>query len=128
MSENFFFWLGFSILLVHEMDAVRLKEWRILPVLAQLDDQRGFALFTLAHIPICTLLLMGLSSEIVADGKGTLMLGLDWFMIVHAGLHFLLRNLPRNEFKTVFSWLLIGGAAGAGGIDALLYYVTTVHS
>ena len=52
MSENFFFWTGFSTLLVHEMDAVRLKEWRILPLLSRLDDRRGFAVFTLVHVPI----------------------------------------------------------------------------
>lgn len=123
MSENLFFWLGFSTLLVHEMDAVRLKEWRIFPLLSRLDDQRGFAVFTLLHIPIYILLLVTLSSEIAAGEKGNLMLGLDWFMVIHVGLHFLLRNRPRNEFKSAFSWLLIVGAGIAGGIDALLYYV-----
>lgn len=115
-------------MLVHEMDAVRLKEWRILPLLSRLNDQRGFAVFTLAHIPIYVLLLVGLSSEIAAGGKGNLMLGLDWFMVIHVGLHVLLRNLPRNEFKTVFSWLIIVGAGLAGGIDALLYYVAVPRS
>lgn len=125
MSENFFFWVGFSILLVHEMDAVRLKEWRILPLLSRLDDQRGFAVFTLAHIPIYILLLVTLSAEIGAGGKSSLMLGLDWFMVIHVALHWLLRNLPRNEFKSVFSWLIIAGAGLGGGIDALLYYVAS---
>ena len=124
MSENFFFWTGFATLLVHEMDAVRLKEWRILPLLSRLDDRRGFAVFTLVHIPIYILLFVGLSSEIAAGGKGNLMLGLDWFMVIHAGLHFLLRNRPRNEFKTVFSWLIIAGAGLAGGIDAIICYVS----
>lgn len=123
MSGNLFFWIGFSALLVHEMDAVRLREWRILPVLSRLNDQRGFAVFTLAHIPLYVLLFLGLSSEIAAGGKGNLMLGLDWFMVIHVGLHFLLRNLPRNEFKTVFSWLIIAGTGLAGGIDAIIYYV-----
>lgn len=122
MSENVFFWIGFSTLLVHEMDAVRLREWRILPLFSRLDDQRGFAVFTLAHIPLYILLFAGLSPEIAVGGKSTLMLGLDWFMVVHVGLHYLLRNLPRNEFNTTFSWLIIAGAGLAGGIDALLYY------
>ncbi|GAB3640395.1 DUF6713 family protein [Spirosoma arcticum] len=123
MSENLFFWIGFSTLLVHEMDAVRLSEWRILPLLSRLNDQRGFAVFTLVHIPIYVLLLVGLSSEIAAGEKGSLMLVLDWFMVIHVGLHVLLRNLPRNEFKTVFSWLIIAGAGLAGAVDAVLYYV-----
>ena len=44
-------------------------------------------------------------------------------MVIHAELHFLLRNRPRNEFKTVFSWLIIAGAGLAEGIDAIIYYV-----
>jgi hypothetical protein len=35
------FVLGFSFLLVHEMDAIRLREWRILPVPSRLDDSVG---------------------------------------------------------------------------------------
>ena len=122
MGENFFFWIGLSTLLVHEMDAIRLNEWRILPFLSYLDDQRGFIVFTLAHIPLYAFLLTGLSSGVASGGKSTLMLSLDWFMIVHVGLHFLLRNLPRNEFKSVFSWVIIIGAGVAGGIDLILFY------
>lgn len=126
MNENLFFWIGFSTLLVHEMDAVRLKEWRILPVLSQLDDRFGFAVFMLAHIPLYVLLLVSLSSEITTGDKNNLMLGLDWFMIIHLGLHVLLRNRPHNEFKTVFSWLIITGAAVSGAMDAVIYYVPRV--
>lgn len=105
------------------MDAVRLKEWRILPFLSRFDDQLGFAVFTLAHIPLYVLLLVGLSDNITAGAKSGLMLGLDWFMMIHVGLHYLLRNLPRNEFKTIFSWLIITGAGVAAGVDLLLYYL-----
>lgn len=126
MSGNLFFWIGFSTLLVHEMDAVRLKEWRILPLVSRLDDRHGFAVFTLAHIPLYILLLVGLSSEINAGGKGKLMLGLDCFMVIHLSLHMLLRNRPHNEFKTVFSWLIIVGAAISGAIDAAIHYASTL--
>ncbi len=122
MGENFFFWIGFSTLLVHEMDAVRLNEWRILPFLSRLDDRRGFVVFTLAHIPLYAFLFIGLSSGIASGGKSTLILWLDWFMVIHVGLHFLLRNLPLNEFKSVFSWVIIMGAGAAGGIDIILFY------
>lgn len=69
MSENFFFWTGFSTLLVHEMDAVQLKEWRILPLLSRLDDRRGFAVFTLVHIPIYILLLWASHQKLPLAGK-----------------------------------------------------------
>lgn len=31
MTENIFFYLGLSLLTMHEMDAIRCKEWRIFP-------------------------------------------------------------------------------------------------
>jgi hypothetical protein len=37
MSHPFFF-VGFALLLVHEMDAVRLGEWKIFPLLRSLRD------------------------------------------------------------------------------------------
>ena len=40
MSHAFFF-LGFALLLVHEMDAVRLGEWRIFPSSEASGTRRG---------------------------------------------------------------------------------------
>lgn len=117
MTNSFFFWLGLSALMVHEMDAVQRKEWRILPFLSRLDDQRGFVVFTLAHIPLYAAILMGLAAE---GSAGPLRLALDVFMVIHVGLHYLLRHAPRNEFNNRFSWSIIIGAGVAGGIDALL--------
>ncbi|WP_410528128.1 DUF6713 family protein [Sphingobacterium sp. IITKGP-BTPF85] len=37
---------------MHEMDAVRCKEWRIFPGLALLKESWGYAVFMLAHIPL----------------------------------------------------------------------------
>lgn len=119
MNTTFFFWLSFSLLLVHEMDAVRLHEWRILPLFSRLDDRMGCVTFTLAHIPLYTLLLWQLTSS--ASPQTNLMLGLDSFAIVHIGLHWLLRNHLLNEFKTLSSWGIIIGAGVAGLVDLLLY-------
>ena len=49
MSHPFFF-LGFALLLVHEMDAVRLGEWRIFPLLRSLRDEAGYAAFAALHV------------------------------------------------------------------------------
>ena len=64
MSHPFFF-LGFTVLLVHEMDAVRLGEWRIFPLLRSLRDETAYAAFTALHVPIYALLLAD-SSEVAA--------------------------------------------------------------
>ena len=61
MATYMFFWIAFSFLLTHEMDAVRRHEWNIFPLLARLtDDERGYTLFTAMHIALYILLLWGL--------------------------------------------------------------------
>ncbi len=73
--------------------------------------------FTILHVPLYVLLLWFLWRS---DGSNrNLMVGLDVFFIVHTFLHILLRNLPRNQFKTLFSWIHIAGAGIAGVIDLL---------
>lgn len=114
----FFFFLGLTLILIHEMDAIRCKEWRIFPLLDRLDDKRGFLVFTWAHVPLYLLLFWGLFG---AEGLNRgVMRGLDIFFIVHTGLHVLFLRHPRNEFKSFTSWAFILGAGIAGLIDYLV--------
>jgi len=52
MSGHFFFYLALILLLIHEIDAVRCKEWRIFPVLSLLDEKMIFQVFMLTHVPL----------------------------------------------------------------------------
>ena len=113
-----FFLVGFSFLLAHEMDAVRLKEWRLLPILSGLGDDAGYRAFTSLHIPLYALLLWGLfGGGMVQYG---LVVALDAFFVVHLALHVLLRDRPDNQFSSPFSWGLFVGAGLCGAIDLLL--------
>lgn len=112
MPYNTFFWLGLTFILMHEMDAVRCREWRIFPGLSQLNDKWGFIVFMFAHIPLFFLLFYGLNQ---ADNNG-LKLGLNIFFIIHMVVHLLFLKNKRNEFKDLISWALIAGAAVCGAI------------
>lgn len=116
MTEHVFFLVGLAFLLAHEMDAVRLHEWRLLPVLSRLDDRVGFLVFTGLHVPLY-LLLFFLAFNADAGTIRVMIVTLDAFFVVHVGLHLLLRNHPRNEFRSLFSWSLIVTAGIAGAID-----------
>lgn len=114
---HFFFLLGFCFLLVHEMDAIRCGEWGILPVTSRMGEEAGYVAFAALHVPIYALLFWGLSG-----GENlALIAALDAFFVVHAILHVLLRNLPKNHFQSVFSWVLILGAAAFGALDLLAF-------
>jgi len=105
MAEHYFFYIGLAFILVHEMDAVRLQEWRMFPILSGLKDQTGYLIFTSMHLPLYVLLFWGLwgSNSSVTN----LILGLDIFFIIHIGLHLLLIKHKENQFKNFFSWNLI---------------------
>lgn len=116
MTGHLFFYLGLSFILIHEMDAVRCREWRIFPGLSLLKEETGFVAFMLAHIPLYFLLFRGLTGT---GNPEEVIRGLDWFFIVHLGLHLLFLMHPRNEFRDTLSWVIISGAAIAGFADLL---------
>lgn len=114
MMSHFFFVLGFCFLLTHEMDAIRVREWKIFPILNRMRDEAGYLAFTALHVPLYALLFWGL----VGDGANRgLIAVLDVFFIVHVLLHLVLYNHPENRFRSVFSYVLIFGAGVFGAID-----------
>lgn len=120
MHPYLFFFVAFSLLLTHEMDAVRRYEWQIFPGLARIsDDSFGYTLFTALHVPLYVLILLGL---IGGDGaiSRAMVIGLDLFCMLHVVLHILFRTHPRYQFHGWFSRMLIWGAGVAGGVDLLL--------
>ena len=118
MADHPFFLLGFCFLLAHEMDAVRLREWKMLPVLSGMVEEAGYRAFVLLHVPLYALLLWGLLAG--GDASLGLMVVLDVFFVLHLLLHVFLRNLPENRFGSALSWALILGAGVSGAIDLLL--------
>lgn len=111
---NTFFFAGLSFILAHEMDAIRCQEWKIFPLLSRLDEKTGYFVFTAIHVPLYFLLLSALFR-----GNG-LNAGLDIFFVVHVFLHVIFLKHPKNQFTSVFSWIMILGAGIAGLMDTIL--------
>ena len=106
MDNHIFFYLALSFIMIHEMDAIRCKEWRIFPGLSLLDDNWGFRIFTWAHIPLFFYIFEGLYGH--GNNEG-LIFGLDIFFMVHVGLHLLFLKHRKNECKDWISWTIISG-------------------
>jgi hypothetical protein len=117
MSHPFFF-LGFALLLVHEMDAIRLGEWRIFPPApksAGRDGVRG------VYGPARSDLRAPAGGLFGGGGASSaLIVGMDVFFVVHVAFHVLFRNHLENRFGTAFSWGLIAGAGACGLVDLVL--------
>ena len=104
--EVFVFILLVSLLLIHEMDAIRLKEWRMFVVLKNLHDETAYRIFSLAHLPLYVVAFFILASG-GALAKIILYCVIDAFLIVHAIIHFGFRKNPNNGFISVFSKVII---------------------
>ncbi|MGC5700825.1 hypothetical protein J4P02_11565 [Pseudomonas sp. NFXW11] len=103
----------------HELDAVVQAEWRLLYGLRALDPALGRDLFIALHVPLCALLLWLCSHprDAVRHSSQRLLAG---FAVVHAGLHFNLRQQPLYLFDSLLSQTLIFACAAAGLLFLLL--------
>lgn len=107
-----FFSLALSFILLHEMDAIRCREWKIFPGLSLLPDRIGMILFIFAHIPLFYWVLSATLS-----GNDTFRFGFNIFLIIHFFLHILFLKHSKNEFKDWISWSIISGAGFFALID-----------
>lgn len=118
MSAELFFFIGLSFILTHELDAIKRHEWRIFPFTSFLNDQWGYWVFTGLHVPLfLTLFWFLFSGTGINEG---LMQGLNIFFVIHFFLHLFFLRHPKNEFTTLFSWLIIIGAALSGGVSLMI--------
>jgi hypothetical protein len=118
METTFFFLTAITFLLVHEMDAIRCKEWTIFPGLSRLREDTGYLIFSAVHIPLVFLVLAGLAGGGIF--QPAVRVTLDVFCMAHIGLHGFFHRHPKNEFDSRFSWLIILGTGLAGLIDLVV--------
>ncbi len=118
--RNLLFQLSFSTLLAHELDAVTQSEWRLLFVLRRFPDLLARNLFVALHVPVIAILLWLTQhpSTVVRRWART---GLASFMVIHAGLHWHLRDHLLSTFTSPLSLGLIYGA----GLLGFIYVVST---
>ncbi len=94
-----------SLLLVHEMDAIRAKEWKMFLVLKDMAEETACEVFILLHLPLYWGVLCALSSGGTAGY--VLKIIVDFFLLGHAALHYGFREHAGNGFQAKFSKMLI---------------------
>ena len=108
------FLVNVSFLLVHELDAIQREEWRFFFAPFPMSEATAYRLFTALHIPLFVFMLWNLQSR-------GFWVGLDVFLIIHAGLHWTLRDHPHVNFNNGFSGLWIFGGAFLGVVHLALF-------
>ncbi|WP_028315691.1 DUF6713 family protein [Desulfatibacillum aliphaticivorans] len=119
MAAEILFYCGLSLLFVHELDAIHRHEWRMFPGLSRLREEVAYPAFALAHIPLFLLLLIlaGHPSDTVQFWFQAVV---DGFLVVHLGLHLLLKGHDKNEFANSVSRIIMGAAALIGLIHLII--------
>jgi hypothetical protein len=117
-TENLLFTLGLALLFSHELDAVRQHEWRLLFVLRHMPEDTAAQAFIAIHVPFFFLILLavGASGEVGFWSRAVI----SAFLVVHAGLHWSLRDRPKCNFNSGLSRGLIYGAAFVGVLHILV--------
>ncbi|HOT46418.1 MAG TPA: hypothetical protein PLM53_16820 [Spirochaetota bacterium] len=119
MLKNYLFILTISLLILHEMDAIRRKEWKLFVGLKDLPEERGYLVFSILHLPLCFIILYFIMNS---DNEYYYLFTLvvNIFLIFHGGIHLLFRKKKDNEFAGTYSYVIIFLMSVLGAIQLAL--------
>lgn len=94
---------------LHEMDAVRCKEWKLMKFICDINDELAYRIFNIFHLPLYLVYIL-----VVLTAADTYLynffIGFNIFLIFHAILHYYFKRYPHNTFNS-FSYAIIYGMA-----------------
>ncbi|MFN7184989.1 MAG: DUF6713 family protein [Alphaproteobacteria bacterium] len=106
----------FDVMLVmfflHELDAVRCREWRYLIGLSRLPERMAASLFILLHAPLLGLIIVLSNHSVSSISEGTRLI-FAALVLLHGLLH-VLAPKARQAFAEPLSQLLIGLLTASG--------------
>ncbi len=126
MIIDLLFYIGFALLLTHELDAIQRHEWRIFPITRKLKDEIAYYWFTILHVPLFVFLLW-LMCHPSENIRFWFQISMDVFFIVHMVLHKLLNTHKKYEFVGVFSKAIIF-SMGIVGIVHLSILIWSINA
>ena len=100
------FVLKLSLLLLHEMDAVRAREWKMFIFLKSMREETAYIIFSVVHLPLYFWALFTIS-QTFSSGYTFVYLITDVFLIAHTVIHFFFRRHAANGFSSAYSNALI---------------------
>lgn len=111
--QSLVFYVGFGILVAHELDAVAQAEWRLLPLFDLLSDSAAYMVYVLLHVPLLAGLMWLTAHPSPRVQRGS-QIGVDALLAIHAILHWHMSADPLYGFHSNFSTALIFGGAVVG--------------
>lgn len=106
MNSDILFYIALSLFFTHQVDAIRCKEWRILPGLSSLKENFAEKLFIAIHIPVFILIFILISIP-SPDVKYYFQITIDVMISGHIGKHIILSKNKENLFNDNLSKMII---------------------
>lgn len=122
MLLMYLFLLNVSLLFVHEMDAIRRKEWKMFIILKDLSEELGYLIFTLLHLPIFFFILLFLMTGFKEFSFKAYLIT-DIALIAHLLVHILFSRHKNNGFAGLFSRSIIYLMGALAIIHLLLLFL-----
>lgn len=102
---NISFCFNLSLLILHEMDAIRNMEWKMFIFLKNLKEEVAYKIFSILHIPLIILVLYSLTQFM--RFYFFLYLIIDIFLILHMIIHYFFTDHEANKFSSSYSKFII---------------------
>jgi hypothetical protein len=115
----FTYYTNLSLLLLHEMDAVRRREWNMMFAVNKLADESAYIVFSVLHLPLYVMMFYLVCGFNGAWGT-TMMWALSVFFVLHGVVHKAFRAHASNEFRGVYSNLIIYSMSAIGLLQMVL--------
>ncbi|MDX1957730.1 MAG: DUF6713 family protein [Leptospiraceae bacterium] len=105
--ENLFFSIAVSFLFIHELDAIKAKEWKLFIILKDLSEEKAYSIWLALHFPLFLLPILLCSKFFSTNSQYILQIGFDLFLMIHLFLHILFRNYQDYKFSRIQSHVYI---------------------
>jgi len=102
MTIRILFWINISLFILHEMDAIKTHEWKMMIFMNRLSDNVGHVVFTSLHFPLFMLVFYFMDNRFTH-----LFLTISVLLIVHQFVHILFRKHTENRMNNIFSKTII---------------------
>ena len=115
MIEQVLLYTNLSLLILHEMDAIHCKEWKMFALLNRLSGSLGRNVFSILHLPLFIAIFLLIEYQFDA-----FFWILNIFLVFHLFIHAILYKHKFNNFKSIYSASLIIAMGLVGAISISL--------
>lgn len=118
MIIKFLFWISVSLFILHEMDAVKTSEWKMLILFSRMDDRNTYIVFTSLHFFLFVIIFYFMDYYL-----DYMLIIFSILFILHWIIHLIFRKHPENQMNNTFSKILISLMFVNSCVSLLYYFI-----